>query len=53
MTKDQLQAAVDCAMYLLSTTDTDDMAVDEMTPELRVRLAFGALFPYSTIGQSE
>jgi hypothetical protein len=27
------------------------MAVDDLTPEIRVRLAAGLLFPYTTIGQ--
>jgi hypothetical protein len=49
--RDELQAAVDCAVYLLSTTDIDDMAVDDLAPEVRVALAMGLLFPYSTVGQ--
>lgn len=41
-TRDELQAAIDCALYLLRTWDA---VVDD---ELRVKLAAGMLSTYAT-----
>lgn len=48
----EMQAAIDCAFYLLKTDDLYGFAPSpDILPEQRIKLAMGMIWPYTTVGR--